>query len=348
MIAATSSYYLSNFLANTVSATQADLAARQIELSTGRSADPGSRLGALAGLDASLRNRKSLLLTLVDSNGLASSELDVSQQAMGRMRASAQSALEQLTLAATSQTATSLSDLGRANLDELTSKANTSFNGQYVFGGINSGQTPINDYNAAGSPAKAALVGAFTTQFGFPPTDPAAAGIPGARLNAFLTGAAANLFAAPAWSADWSAASSTSPRIHIAPGQTIDAATNANQSAFKDAAQAYAILAEFGGSPFNREATSAVASRASNLLGSSVSGFIGLEGALGAAKARAGDASSAMNAETAILTGQIDQYEKIDPYEVSTNINLLTTKLQTAYQLTAQLQQMSLVKHLPA
>jgi flagellar hook-associated protein 3 FlgL len=47
-----------------------------------------------------------------------------------------------------------------------------------------------------------------------------------------------------------------------------------------------------------------------------------------------------------ILQTQINTLDAADPYQTSTLVSSLTTEIQTAYSLTAQLQQLSLVKYL--
>ncbi len=71
-------------------------------------------------------------------------------------------------------------------VDQLTSTLNSSFNGEQLFAGVNTDVKPIADYNAVGSPAKAAFDTAFQTYFGFPQSDPAAANISKPDMTNFL------------------------------------------------------------------------------------------------------------------------------------------------------------------
>jgi flagellar hook-associated protein 3 FlgL len=48
-----------------------------------------------------------------------------------------------------------------------------------------------------------------------------------------------------------------------------------------------------------------------------------------------------------ILQTQIGNLDDVNSYQVATEVSTLQTQLQTAYQLTAQLQQLSLAKYLP-
>ena len=48
-----------------------------------------------------------------------------------------------------------------------------------------------------------------------------------------------------------------------------------------------------------------------------------------------------------ILQTQIGNLDNVDASTVAAQLNTLTTQLQTAYQLTAQLQKLSLAQYLP-
>jgi flagellar hook-associated protein 3 FlgL len=51
-----------------------------------------------------------------------------------------------------------------------------------------------------------------------------------------------------------------------------------------------------------------------------------------------------MSLQINILTSQDGSLENVDPYATATRVNNLTTQIETAYQLTAQLQNLSLAK----
>ncbi len=104
---------------------------------------------------------------------------------------------------------TQLQTIGQTALQELTSSANATSSGGYVFGGINSGTAPLADYFSTGSTASSAVETAFETTFGCSPTDAAAANITASQMQSFLSGPFADLFSGSDWTSDWSSASST-------------------------------------------------------------------------------------------------------------------------------------------
>jgi len=67
---------------------------------------------------------------------------------------------------------------------------------------------------------------------------------------------------------------------------------------------------------------------------------------IGIVQNRVAEANQRMTIQMNVLTTQVDSLEGADPYEASTRVSALMTQIQTAYALTAQLQQLSLLKYL--
>ena len=53
-----------------------------------------------------------------------------------------------------------------------------------------------------------------------------------------------------------------------------------------------------------------------------------------------------MTAQINIVNTQIDNLEKVDPFEASTRVTNLMTQLQTAYSLTARVQSLTILSFL--
>ena len=241
-----------------------------------------------------------------------------------------------------------MQNLGVNALQSLIATTNTTSNGQYVFGGINSSVAPMADYfSSTTSSAKAAIDQAFQTTFGFAPTDPAASTISASDMQSFLSGPFAAQFGGSAWSSNWSSASSANTSGQIAPGETIDTSTNANQPGFQQLAQGYAMLAEFGGSQLSAAAQQAVASSATSLITQGVNSTTATEAGVGASLQRVTDANNSMSSQMTILQTQIGNLDNVNPDAVAVKLNMLETQIQTAYQLTAQLQKLNLAQYLP-
>jgi flagellar hook-associated protein 3 FlgL len=346
-----STQYLYSSLRLSVTRMQGDLATAQNEASTGQYADVGLHLGVQAGQEISLQNENGLLQTYTATNNGVATNLSTTSTALDTLRTNAQNALNNLTeWNGETDSGSQLQTLGASGLQSLIATANTSVNGQYVFGGINSGSPPLTDYFAAPDAAQTAIQSAFSTYLAglSPPATPG--NVTAAQLQTFISlPAFTSQFQEPAWSAagsNWSSASSTNITSNISPTETITSSTNANQSGFSQLAEAYTMLNEFTGTSINPSALQVVANQASSLIGQALTSLTTTEATIGAAQQRVTDANTNMSAQSTILQTQISNLDAADPYQASTLVATLNTQISTAYSLTAQLQQLSLVKYL--
>jgi flagellar hook-associated protein 3 FlgL len=344
-----SSQYLANALNLPTMRARSALASAEVEAASGQYADLGLQLGDQSGYELSLRTQSDSLQALTAANSVAATGLDAAQSALGEILKGSQGAMQSLAAwTAGDNSGAILQNLGDNALQSLTASANVSANGQYVFGGINSGVAPMADYfSSPTSSAKAAINAAFQTAFGVAPSDPAAASISASALQTFLSGPFAAQFQGVAWASNWSSASSVNPSQTIAPGQTIDVSTNLNQPGFRQLAEGYAMLSAFGGSGLSQAAKQVVASSAATLIAAGGSAITASAAALGGAQQRIADADASMASQLTILQTQIGTLDNVDANKTATTINALMTQLQTSYQLTARLQQMSLAQYLP-
>ncbi len=340
-----STNYLATSLLPSIQQTEATLASAGVEESTGQYANIGLQLGDQSGYELSLKNDNELLQTLTGSNSIVTTNLTTAQEALNSILTGAQSAVASLTTwtADGTNSDSTLQTLGVNALQSLIGTTNTTSNGQYVFGGINSSVAPMTDYSSAES----AIAQAFQTEFGFPPSDPAASTITASQMQTFLSGPFAAQFSGANWTTNWSSASSTNTSSQIAPGEAIDTSTNANQPGFRQLAQGYAMLAGFGGSQLSAAAQQVVATTANSLIMQGVSSTTATEASVGASLSQVTEANSSMSSQMTILQTQIGNLDNVNSDAVAVQINTLSTQLQTAYELTAQLQKLSLAQYLP-
>jgi flagellar hook-associated protein 3 FlgL len=184
---------------------QADLVKATKESSTGRVADVGLALGGRTAQSVTFSRDLDRLNVIVDSNGLVTARLASTQTSLGQLSGVAQTFLSALTTASSGDNSNSLTQsTGQTTLQQLTSILNTSVNGEYLFAGTNTDVKPINDFTAAGSPAKAAFDASFVAKFGFTPSDPAAANITAAQMDDFITNDVAPQFLGAGWQTNMS------------------------------------------------------------------------------------------------------------------------------------------------
>jgi flagellar hook-associated protein 3 FlgL len=345
-----STFSLGTAMLSGMTRAQNQLTQLTAEASSGQYADLGLQLGDQSGYELSLRNQTNLLQSLTAANNLSVANLETAQAALDSIRTTAESAVSTLTslTAGSSTAASTLQDTGTNALQELISDTNTTSNGQYVFGGDNSGVAPMADYfSSTTSAAKSAIDAAFQSTFGFAPTSASASTISASAMQSFISGTLDPLFSGTNWTNDWSSASSADVTTQIAPGESATTSTDANQPGFQQLAEGYAMLAEFGGSSLSSSTQQTVITAASSLINQGISSLTATEATLGSAQTQVTDASTSMSNQLTILQTQIGNLDNVDANSVAVQLNALSTQLETAYQLTAQLQKMSLAQYLP-
>ena len=216
------------------------------------------QLGDQSGYELSLRDQTNLLQAVTTANNATVTNLTLSQTAINSMTTTAQSAVETLTSlsAGANTSAATLQNTGTNALQELVQETNTSSNGQYLFGGINSGglnadgsTSPTLTNYFSSTAGQTAFDTTFQNYFGFSTTSSNVSDITSAQMQDFLTGSSANAFStlvSGSWT-NWSNASSTNVTTEIAPGETATTSTNANDAGFQQLAEGYAMLSQFGG-----------------------------------------------------------------------------------------------------
>lgn len=341
-----SSYSISSALRQSVLNAQKNLATAEQEVSTGTYANVGLQLGESTSQDLSLRSEESMLETITATNGMVSTRLSSTQTILGNLQKNAQNFLNSLISSTGTTSAGSLQSAAQVNLQSLVSSLNTSVSGQYIFGGINSGTQPITDYYAAGSANQAAVDSAFSSTFGFSQSSASVSSITGTQMQSFLDTQFPALFQGSNWTSDWSSASDTAISSQISDTQTADTSVSANQSAFQDLAQAYAMVANLGTQNLSADALNAVTTTATALVQKAITGLTSTQVSVGLVQSNVSNATDQMSVQMSILTTQINNLEDVNPYEASTQVTNLQTQIETAYSLTAQLQKLSLVNYL--
>lgn len=342
-----SSYSISTALRQSILSEQTSLAQAQQEVSTGTYADVGLSLGAQSSQDIDLRDQESLLKTFSTTNNLAATNLSSAQNALTDFMTSANKMLDALTSSINQNgVGPALQQQAQSALQDLVSGLNSNADGIYLFAGTNTSVAPITDYYASGSANQAAVNSAFSSAFGFSQSDSDVANITPSQMQSFLSGQFASLFQGTSWSSDWSSANDTSLTSEISPSQTVPTSVSANNPAFQDLMQAYTMLASVGTQNLSSATLQTVVSNAENLLNNGIAALTNVQANLGTSQNAITDANNQMTVEMNVLSTQIGNLEGVDPLQASTEVTNLQTQIETSYELTSQLSQLSLVKYL--
>jgi flagellar hook-associated protein 3 FlgL len=327
---------------------QVQLAEAQKELVTGRFADVGLEVGFKAGQSLSLRQEHTRLKTIIDTNSLVTSRLDTTQAALKNVADDANTFLGQL-LASNSDGANAAVIQGQAqsNLDAFINTMNTTFNGGYLFAGVNTDVKPLTDYTAnPPSTNQQAVANAFLTDFGITQSDPAVPNITGPAMQTFLDTTFSGLFDDPAWITDWSSASNQNVRNRISTNDLVETSVNTNDVAFRKLAKAYTMVADLGTQNLGPQAYTAVINQAIKDVSEAIQDVNNLQSGLGITQQRVADSSERMGIQVDILTSQVNSIEGVDPNEAATRVNELMTQIETSYALTAKIMGLSILNFL--
>jgi flagellar hook-associated protein 3 FlgL len=216
--------------------------------------------------------------------------------------------------------------------------------GQYLFGGINTGVAPMQDY-APGSLSKTAVDTAFFATFGFAQNSPLASSITAANMQTFLDTTLKPQFDDPAWGVNWSTATDQVMRTRISTTQTIDTSVSANDTAFRKLALAYTMLSDLG-TNLNQAAFQTVVDTALLGIGDAINDLAGVGARIGTAQQQTTNASSRLQVQGDLITQQVTAMENVEPQEASVRVTNLETQLDMSLALTARIQKLSILNYL--
>lgn len=337
---------LSQSLRYTLMRAQVELTKAQKELQTGAVADTGLALGARSTQVVSFSRDLDRLQGIVDTNALISGRLKVTQDALKQIGTAAQTFMSTLTTATSGDAGGSVTQASaKTMLETLTSILNTSYNGEHIFAGTNTDVTPIDDFSAAGSPAKAAFDAAFHAHFGFAKNDPAAASITAAEMNTFMSTAVEPQFLGSGWS-NWSRATDQRIVSRITLTETTETSVSANDEGMRKLAMAAATISDLFDSNLGEGARKALVDRAFAMVSDAVGDVSDLQARTGIIEKRVSDASSRLNVQLDLYERQIGKMVGVDPYEAKTRVDGLLAQIEASYSLTARLQQLSILRYI--
>ncbi|RVH02450.1 flagellar hook-associated family protein [Sinorhizobium meliloti] len=333
-----------NAMRLTIQQGQAELLKLQTEVTTGRHADVGLALGSSAARSVSLQRELARLGTLVDTNSVVTQRLAASQSALSAMAEAAQQVRNTLVTFkgndAADQLAIQKTEIQSA-MSAFSSAANLSFNGEFLFAGINTDARPLEDYNAA---AKSTFDTALATYM-------SANGITSmsdftkAQMEDFITNTLEPLYDTE-WAADWSKASSQNMTSRISTTEVVQSSTNATTEGFRKFALASVIALELMDENVSSEVRAYIGEAALGYVEQANTQITAERSTLGISEARVKKANTSLQAQIKLINTHITDLEGVDTYEASTRMNTLLTQVETSYTLTARIQRLSLIDFL--
>ena len=343
-----STYALHHSLQSQTQSVQKQLNTANQEMLSGRVSDIGKSLGGQTSQFVDMESQIGFLDQIASLNGLLGTRLTAMQTAMSSMVDATNSFMENVSAAIGGNIErTTLKALGEQLTGALNQAVNTSFNGEFVFSGINTDQKALIDFSSAeGAAARSMVETSFQTHFGFLPSDPAAENITEAQMEAFIDGPYADLFDDANWSTVWSGAADRGMRSRISQREIVENPVTATDRGFREALSAAVMVEVFSDSAIGGGALEAVADRSFKLAATSVGSLANSQGNLGVMEQRVDDAKERLSLQKDVLTTHVEELVGIDAYEAATRINQLMISLEASYAATSRLQGLSLINYL--
>jgi len=361
-----SSLSIQTTMRNSIAGVQREMVKANQEAVTQKHADLGVTLGANTARALDLSRDISRIDSLHSTAALATQRLDSAELALDNMNKvglDIQSAILTLGSSADATNLATARSAMKSALESFTQFTNTSVQGEYIFAGINSDVKPMQDYFSAGSPAKAAY-DAELSQFMSDNAIPSLDVITKDQMNDFLDDLEgkfngtkpltspphpAALAGKDFWTTFFSSASDENMKSRIGPTEIIDSSTNSNSQGMRNFAFASIVSMELLQPNIPQTAREAVSSRTTSNVSKAMNGVDSLNQQrtnIGIASERVSKAEERLQAQKDILTTSLGSLENVDPEEAATRLNTMKTLLETAYTVTAKIQQLSLANYL--
>lgn len=341
-----SSQSISAALRHSIAGMQRDMVTAQKEATTGHLADASLTLGEKHGRLVSLTKDAERLGAIADTNARAAGRLKFAQEVVGQIAKLDQNLLTTLTSSISGSVDPSITAAAaRLALDDLTGALNTSFDGDFIFAGVNTDAEPVAKYE--NSATSSAVNAAFQTYFGFAKTDPQAGFITAAQMDSFITAEVEPLFMGASWSGSISSASDEGVRSRISMSETAETSISANETGFRKSMFGAALAAEFFEGALGEAARSAVAQRSMKEVSESAGALTLLEAKNGFTLQKIEDATNRLKLQSDYLRSLAEDLTAVDPFEASTRLNALLTQIETSYAISARIQNLSFLRFMP-
>ena len=325
--------------------SQMRLVEAQKELGSGRHHDVGLVLGARTGSSIALRMKLEEINQLGEQAAQAGIKAEVVQSALGSMGNLAKQFLSTLSGARGAAGGQELvRNAAQSALEAFTSLINTSYDGQYLFGGINTDEPPLAKFES-GAP-QLAMDTAFQVAFGMAPSDAGVRQISGSDMAAFIDTGLADIFSSSRWSADWSQASATNLRHRAGDSVQVDISSNANAAFVSKLAQAFSMMTGLGQGSLSQAAFEQTVDKAVKLLSEAQLNMGDEQSRIGIAQQTLSLAAQSSERMKVSTTEAIDVLESVDPYAAGMRVNMLMTQLESSYAVAGRISRMSLLNYI--
>lgn len=337
---------------------QSELTQAAYELMTGRVYDIGLTLGRGTGRLMEIQNQMSYLEGFSNSNKLLALRMSSAQAAIQSLIGQGDDETVPGALVLFSnmlignigeETPGTAKSVAESALASFISALNTNYNGEYVFGGVNSKEPPLKPYKVGSQEGPSKVIQDAFEEFldGRNPED-----LTGEDMDKFIDEVFNALFDEENFSKIFSNAKDGSAEKRIGPnGEVVDVAVSANEKGFRDAMKNMILVAEFGDRGLSKEAQASVfanarASSDGTSTTTAINDIIMTASRLGSAEERIKSATYQIEVQTDLLKNAELNMIGVDAAGVAQRVKDLEAMLNLSYTLTARMGQLSLVNYL--
>lgn len=340
-----------------ISRNAAKLQIASQEVGSGKYADIYATLGPKAASVMKLRAREDETQAYLSSNEVLSSKLQVMLDSVDFVRERVQGVLQNALSNSTSPIngAATLQMEAKAALESIVATLNTSFNGEFLFSGVNSDRATLNRWSQTNNTTGLSPEDVLNSIIGAGPTDAATAQAtfddiskvfdstysanPDSNFEATFYGGT------PALAASGQPASRVTGRLSA--GQELKYGVQANDPAIREVLKGLAMLASTDVSTISDgDAYASWMSNAVKSLSGGQEGLVTTSAGIGFNQQIVETAKTRLTDLSLLQRTQIGNYENVDTYEAVTRMTTLETQLQASYQVSVRLSSLSILKYI--
>ncbi|EJF88527.1 flagellar hook-associated family protein [Bartonella melophagi] len=326
------------------------------EATTGKLYDPGLTLGRGTGRLVNIESQMSYVEGFSNTNKLAMLRMSSMQAAIHSLISSGDAAAAPGALTLFNNmlmgdpgntTPSVIQAVAQDSLSAFISALNTNYNGEYVFGGINTSEQPLNFYTVGGKTGPSKVVKDTFDKFldGRKPED-----LTSEEMEEFIDGPFSNLFDEENFTKVFSNAQDGSIEKRIlSNGEIVNIAASVNEKGFRNAMKNMVLVAEFGDIGLSKQESLYSKVRTSNdqtSTSSSTSEIIAIASRIGSAEVRVKTVTQRIEIQTDLLMKAKIDLIGVDSTGAVQKVQALEAMLNLSYTLTGRISQLSLVNYL--
>ncbi|WP_337266111.1 flagellar hook-associated family protein [Oryzifoliimicrobium ureilyticus] len=343
-----SSAAIQNAMRLTMRQTQNQIVKTSLEATTGTYADIGESLGNGVSKVVDFNRELDRIKAITDSNSVAGGRLSTIQDGLSDLQKTGTDFASNLTALQGSQNSTSIKvAIQSANntLNTLLTTGNGMYNGEYIFGGINSDTQPLTDQSSTVASNISTALTTYAGSLGVAVQD-----MTGDQMTDFITTQVEPMFSEANWTDPtngWSKASDQPMTSRISNSEVVATSTSANSDGMRYVAlSAVMTSALLSTGNLSADAMNAVSKKAIAYAAQGTSGLVSQSSQLGLSQERVEKANDSLNAQSTLIQTKLTDLTGVDQTQASTMLKSLQTQLETSYTIVSKIQQLSLVNYL--